>query len=80
MDYYKLENKEMDETFLKGLQVTCKAVIPEKDYLGDKLKEGSPIVVMLSNGKKYMGQVVGFSGKTLNGFAVGELIMMKKIT
>ncbi len=78
MDFYKLDNKEMDEKFLKGISVSCQAVIREEDHLAGKLREGSRIVIMLSNGKKYMGLVEKFSGKTINGFAEGELVIVRK--
>ena len=78
MDFYKLDHKEMDEKFLQGMPVSCQAVIREEDHLAGKLKEGSRLVVMLSNGKKYMGQVETFFSKTLNGFVEGELVIVRK--
>jgi hypothetical protein len=78
MDYYKLDNSDMDEKFLKGDPVNCSAVIREEDFLVGKLHKGSPIVIMLSNGKKYMGQVEKFTYQTFKGCASGQLVVLRK--
>lgn len=78
MDYYKLDNSDMDEKFLKGNSVTCSAVISKEDFLAGKLREGSAIVIMLSNGKKYKGQIEKFTYTTFKGYASGQLVLVRK--
>lgn len=61
MNLYKLESKSIDEDFLNGIPIECIAMISVQDYHAGLIKEGDKIVVMLSNGKKYMGKVTGFT-------------------
>ena len=78
MHYYKLESKIDDEKFLKGESVECAAVIPEEEFLSGKFKEGAGLVIMLSNRKKYMGEILGFTGEFKNGKRDGVLRIRKK--
>jgi hypothetical protein len=77
MHYYKLDSRESDQAFLSGLPVACKAVVREADYLTGKLSEGTHLVVVLSNGKKYKGRITTFSPEVHDGFAEGELTILK---
>lgn len=78
MNLYKLESKSIDEDFLNGIPIECIAMISVQDYHAGLIKEGDKIVVMLSNGKKYMGKVTGFtfSSDDKNAF-VGVLGIIK---
>lgn len=58
MNFYKLDNRSTDDNFLKGNTIQVNAVISMQDYKAGLVKAGDRIVVMLSNGKKYMGNVV----------------------
>jgi hypothetical protein len=58
MNIYKLDRKSTDENFLGGNLIQCNAMISVQDYEAGLIKAGDKIVVMLSNGKKYMGNVV----------------------
>ena len=69
MQSYKLDNKKMDEDFLSGKSVWCHAVVPDHTTL----KEGEKLVVLLSNGKKYLGRIGKFNYKLEKGFASGKL-------
>ncbi|HEX5169467.1 MAG TPA: hypothetical protein VFW11_09850 [Cyclobacteriaceae bacterium] len=77
MHFYKLENKEIDRMFLEGSPVSCKAVVPEKDYITGKLEEGTLLVIILSNGKKYKGQIAEFICRVHDGVAEGELKVLR---
>jgi hypothetical protein len=42
-----------------------------------KLSEGTHIVIILSNGKKYKGRIISFTPTVRDGLAAGELIIIK---
>jgi hypothetical protein len=77
MHFYKLDNKLEDEKFLNGSSVQCPAIIPEEEFVSGKFKEDERIVVMLSNGKKYMGHIIKFSGNVNDGLAQGHLEIIR---
>jgi hypothetical protein len=79
MHFYKLDSKFEDEKFLNGSSVQCPAIIAEEEFLSGKFKEGERIIVMLSNGKKYMGKIIKFSGSVSKGLAQGHLEMKRNI-
>lgn len=58
MNFYKLDNRSTDDNFLKGNTIQVNAIVSLQDYKAGLVKTGDKIVVMLSNGKKYMGNVV----------------------
>jgi hypothetical protein len=72
---YKLDDKAMDTDFLDGKIVQCSAAVRESDL--PTMPEGSSIVVLLSNGKKYRGTVHKFSYRVENGIATGSLEIEK---
>ena len=80
MHYYKLDDKRMDAIFLNGSLVSCKAVVPYDECVSGKVKQGERIVVMLSNGKKFMGRIVNFAYVVKNGLAIGDLEVVKEQT
>src|SRR5688500_15021335 len=69
----KLESKSSDEDFLNGSTVTCDAVIPSSQHQSGVLKEGERIVVLLSNGKKYMGEISSFQYQVKDNRHEGKL-------
>ena len=71
MYYYKLDNKELDRLFLSDSPVSCRAIVRKEDC--NTLKQDSPLVIMLSNGKKYKARIIGFQYEIHNGYADGEL-------
>jgi len=73
MNLYQLENKTVDEQFLKGEHIFCDAVLPVENHLAGALKAGARIVVLLSTGKKYMGEVYGFEYQIRNKHAEGKV-------
>jgi hypothetical protein len=77
MNSYKLDDKDMDNDFLSGKTVVCKAAIPDSQL--STLNEGEPIVVVLSNGKKYRGIVGKFDHTIKNKIASGNLEILKPV-
>lgn len=67
----------MDREFLDGKPVLCDAAIRASEYLSGVLKENEKIVVMLSNGKKYMGQVIRFNHRMQDDYAIGKLEIVR---
>jgi hypothetical protein len=77
MQAYKLENKEQDQQFLSGMEVTCRAVLPvSTDSLG-MIHKGDSLVIVLSNGKKYKGRIVDFMNVKIENYRIGELVIVK---
>jgi hypothetical protein len=74
---YQLDNVSMDQDFLKGIPVFCKAVVTQSDLDNNLVKEGDKIVVQLSNRSKYMGRIKSFRYNFINGHAVGQLEIIK---
>lgn len=78
MNYYTLEDKEADKQFLDGDPVDCKIALSRQQYNEALIKQGDKIVVMLSNGKKYMGNVVSLTFEATGGGFEGVLTIEKK--
>jgi hypothetical protein len=74
---YQLDNKDIDQDFLNGLPVLCKAALTKADIEANRIKVGDKIVVMLSNRSKYMGKIVNFSYTLKAGHAMGILEITK---
>jgi|GEM_PF-3457236 len=55
MNSYTLDDKVMDNAFLKGETVTCRAVLTPRQQQQDPLLEGTSLLIILSNGRKYKG-------------------------
>jgi hypothetical protein len=69
MNSYQLDDKVMDQDFLKGMPVSCKAVVLHTDVKKNNLKAGDRIVVLLSNRAKYMGIIRSVRFETKEKFA-----------
>lgn len=78
MNSYQLDDKCMDEAFLKGEVVVCGAVIKAGDYNAQKIKPGDAIVVLLSTRAKYSGKVVNFiPDETRGNYILGKLEILR---
>lgn len=67
----------MDELFLKGEPVVCKAVLTTADHSAGVLEIGERIVILLSTGKKYMGEVQSFDFRNNGKFVEGKLEIVR---
>jgi hypothetical protein len=75
MNIYQFENKEIDQDFLAGKPVICKAAMDKKP---DELNPGDKIVIKLSNRAKYMGRVVSFQSIVEKTVVIGELTVISE--
>jgi hypothetical protein len=75
----QLDDQKMDKDFLEGLPVTCDAIVPLKEHLSGVLNHGQRIVVLLSNRKKYMAEVIGFSNQVTDNYAEGKVELIRYI-
>lgn len=75
--YYQFEDKQQDAAFLKGESVLCRAVLSPEEEKNEQFREGETILVLLSTGSKYKGRVLQFARVLINGYAVGELNIVK---
>ncbi len=75
MHVYKLDDKKMDEAFLRGIPVTGKAVLNSK--ANGSVSPDDTVLVILSNGKKYKGRVTNSSFFRLKDYEVGEIEITK---
>jgi hypothetical protein len=66
---HKLKDKDQDQNFLTGNPVKDSAVFLKTEFKDGIINIDDRIVIILSNGKKYMGKVVSF-----NHTAKGEVI------
>lgn len=74
MHSYQLEDKTMDEDFLAGKPVCCRAIVPET---GTPVQMGDFILVVLSTGRKYKGTVKKFDSFRIKDYEVGELVIAR---
>ena len=65
----------MDDAFLNGEAVTCKAMLLKSDL--EKLKKGDKIVIQLSNRVKYMGLVTDVALAATSTIAMGHFEVKK---
>lgn len=77
MNAYKLDDRTMDKSFLSGDPIWCDVVLPIADQNSAMLEKGQKIVVLLSTGKKYMGEVVNFDFMRLNKHIKGKLEIIR---
>lgn len=75
MKTYQLDNKETDKLFLAGENVQCPAVM----VVTDMPKPGERLVILLSNGKKYMGEIIDFDHSIKGDHAEGQLRVIRYI-
>jgi hypothetical protein len=80
MNVYKLDDKIMDAVFLKGDVVACRAVLTPAELREGRIREGEPILVLLSNGAKYKGLITAFNYVLIDEHAVGELEIQRIMT
>ncbi len=71
MHVYRLDDKKMDDDFLRGVPVTGKAVVDGK--ANQTVAPNDMVLVILSNGKKYKGRVTNSSFFRLKDYEVGEI-------
>ena len=74
---YKLNNKIEDQNFLSGSPVKGNAVFMKSEFKADLIKINGRIVVLLSNGKKYMGKVTQFNYVSKGEMIEGEVEIVK---
>ena len=77
MNAYKLNNKIEDQDFLSGTPVKGTAVFLKSDFQADLIKINERIVILLSNGKKYMGKVTHFNYVSKGEIIEGEVEIVK---
>jgi hypothetical protein len=76
LNSYKLNDKDEDQNFLAGNPVKGTAVVHKDEFKNDIIKD-ERIVIILSNGKKYMGKVVNFSYAAKGEAIAGRLEIVK---
>lgn len=77
MNSYKLNDKSQDQHFLSGIPVKGTALFVKSEFNDDLIQINSRIVVLLSNGKKYMGKVTRFSYVVKGEIIEGEIEIIK---
>ena len=77
MNAYKLNNKSEDQNFLSGSPVKGTAVFLKSEFKSDLMKINGRIVILLSNGKKYMGKVTHFNYVSKGEIIEGEVEVIK---
>jgi len=74
MNSYTLDDTAMDMAFLNGETITCRAVLSEQEQRLNLLREGDPLLVILSSGPKYKGTLKGITPiSTIQGRTLTEL-------
>ena len=76
MNSYKLNDKDEDQNFLAGNIVKGAAVFLKSEFTNDIIKN-ERMVIVLSNGKKYMGKVVNFTYAPKGEVIEGRLEIVK---
>ena len=77
MNAYKLSNKSEDQDLLSGSPVKGTAVFLKSEFKADLIKINGRIVILLSNGKKYMGKVTHFNYVSKGEMIEGEVEIVK---
>ncbi len=77
MNAIQLPDKETDDLFLEGETVECSAAVTLEALQRGIFEEGEKIVVLLSNRKKYLGEIKGFSYEVIKQYAEGKLLVTK---
>ena len=75
MKTYRLDNKETDKLFLAGESVHCPAVT----LVTEIPNPGERLVILLSNGKKYMGEIIAFDHSIEGIHAQGQLRIVRYV-
>ena len=76
MNSYKLNDKDEDQNFLAGNIVKGTAVFRADEFKND-IVQNEKIVVLLSNGKKYMAKVIKFTYAPKGKLIEGHLELVK---
>jgi len=76
LNSYKLNDRDEDQNFLAGNPVNGTAVFLKSESVNDIIKN-EKIVIVLSNGKKYMGKVVNFTYASKGEVIEGRLEIVK---
>ena len=79
MQYYTLDTKLQDATFLAGTPVTCPIALHPEDLKAGTLHEGATIVIMLSNRAKYKARVVSLTYHSKGTHAAGEMTIIREV-
>ena len=74
---YKLNDKSQDQNFLSGIPVKGTAVFLRSEFKPDLIEVNARIVILLSNGKKYMGKVTHFTYASKGEIIEGEVEIVK---
>jgi hypothetical protein len=75
MRSYQLDDAMMDKEFLSGKPTKCRAVVPvQKDQI---FLKDEPLLVILSNGKKFKGKISSFEYVQVDQYYIGDLIIQK---
>ena len=74
---YKLNDKSQDQNFLSGIPVKGTAVFLKSEFKSDLIKINTRIVILLSNGKKYMGKITHFAYISKGKIIEGEVEIVK---
>lgn len=77
MNVYHLDSKAMDSDFLKGNPVICKAVFHKNNGDEPSLKVDDAVLIVLSNGKKYKGQISAVNFFSVDHYSVGEFTVIR---
>ena len=77
MNSYKLKDKDQDQNFLTGNPVKGSAVFLKTEFKDGIINNDDRIVIILSNGKKYMGKVVSFKYTAKGEVIEGQLEITK---
>ena len=77
MNSYKLKDKDQDQNFLAGNPVKDGAVFLKTEFKDGVINNDERIVIILSNGKKYMGKVVSFNYTSKGDVIEGKLEIIR---
>ena len=77
LNSYKLKDKDQDQNFLAGNPVKGSAVFLKTEFKDGSINNNERIVIILSNGKKYMGKVVSFNYTPKGEVIEGQLEIIR---
>jgi hypothetical protein len=77
LNSYKLKDKDQDQNFLAGNPVKSSAVFLKTEFKNGIINNDERIVIILSNGKKYMGKVVSFNYTSKGEVIEGQLEIIR---
>ena len=77
LNSYKLKDKGQDQNFLAGNPVKGSALFLKTEFKDGIINNDERIVIILSNGKKYMGKVVSFNYTPKDDVIEGQLEIIR---